>query len=135
MNLIGIIVISPLWGIISTRLFLQSWLAFIGIIIWIIGIIRGKVGRRTVFLGLGVSIGSVLLWSALLWLGYYVLSQVLHFGYTTAENVVYWIFAVIGLLWFGRQLLSKIKKTWRNANIAGSLEEDIWTRKLGKLAK
>jgi len=135
LNVLGVIVVSPLWGIISTTLFLQSWLAFIGIIIWIIGIIRGKVERKTAFLGLGMAVGLGVLWSGLLRLGYYLLSDVLSFGYTTAENVVYWIFAGITLIWSGLRLPAKVKKTWRNANVPGSIEEDIWRRKLGKIGK
>lgn len=135
MNIIGGIIVSLLWGTISAQLFLQSWLAFIGAIINIVGIVKGKVERKTTLLGLGVSFVTMLLFSGLLYLGDYLLTNVLSFGYTKIENIVYWVFVVIRLLFFIPQFPSKIRKSWRNANIAGSLEEDIWKRKLKKLDK
>jgi len=128
--LIGVIIISPIWGIVSTQLFLQSWLAFINAIIDIIGIVRGKVARKNNLLGLGVAILQVLLFSVLLSLGYYLLTKVFSFGYTRIENIIYWIFAVISLLYIIPQMPSKIKGAWRCANISGALEENIVKRKL-----
>ena len=128
-NLIGIIIVAPLWGMISTQLFLQSWLAFIGIIINIIGIFRGKVLRKTTFLGLGVALVQVILFSGLLYLGYYLVSDILFFGYTTTENIIYWIFAAIILIWMIPQIPSKIKRAWRCANVPGYIEERIWNRR------
>ncbi|MCK5589218.1 MAG: hypothetical protein KAI16_02825 [Candidatus Pacebacteria bacterium] len=130
MDVIGIIIISPLWGSISTQLFLQSWLSFIGLIINIIGIIRGKVERKNTFLGLSVSFAQMLLFFGLLCLGNYLLTSVFSFGYTKTENIIYWIFAVVNLLFMLPQFPAKIKKMWRNANVAGSLESDIMERKL-----
>ncbi len=131
--LIGVIVVSPVWGILSTQLFLQSWLAFINAVIYIIGVIRNKVARKNNLLGLGVAILQVLLFSGLLSLGYYLLGKVFSFGYTRIENIIYWIFAIISLLYMVPQMPSKIKKAWRSANVSGALEENIAKRKLEDL--
>jgi hypothetical protein len=131
MNLIGITIVSPFWGVISTQLFLQSWLAFIGAIMSIIGIIMGKVERQKTFMGLGVSVVQMLLFSGLLYGGQYLLADVWGFGFTKTENIVYWVFAGLSLLYMVPQFPAKIKKGWRNATIPGSLEEDIMKRKMG----
>lgn len=131
MDLIGIIIVSPVWGIISTLLFLQSWLAFINLIINLIGLLRGKVERKVNLWAIVVAIGSMLLFSGLLYLGNYLLSNILSFGYTTTENVAYWVFAGLTFLFSIMEFPSKIKKSWLNANIPGSIEEDIRDRRAG----
>lgn len=128
--LIGVIIVSPIWGMVSSQLFLQSWLAFINSGILIIGIVRGVVPRKDNLLGLGIATFQGILFSILLSLGHYLLTRILSFGYTKTENIVYWIFASISLLYMIPQISPKIRKTWRNANIPGSLEEDIIKRKL-----
>lgn len=128
--LIGVVIVSPAWGILSTQLFLQSWLAFINAIIISIGIIRGKVSRKNNLLGLGVATLQMILFFVLLILGDYLLTKAFSFGYTRIENIIYWIFAVITCLYMIPQMPSKIKKAWRFANVAVALEENIVKRKL-----
>jgi hypothetical protein len=125
---IGILIVSPFWGMISTQLFLQSWLSFINSIFCIIGLIRGKTSRKDTLLGLAASIIGIIIMSGLLRLGFYIL-DILPFGSTKTENTVYWIFAVFSLLYMIPQIPSKIRKGWRNVNVYGSLEEDILKRK------
>lgn len=122
---VGVIIVSPLWAMLSSQLFLQSWLAAIGVIFNLVGLVRGKVERSTTAVGVGMGVALVGLWGGLLAAGTWVLTRVLGFGYTTAENAVYWIFAVLSLLYFARQLPLRIKRTWRHANVAGALEEDM----------
>ena len=55
MNLIGNIIVSPLWGIISTQLFLQSWLALINFVINLVGIAKGRVERKVNLMGMGIA--------------------------------------------------------------------------------
>ncbi|HLF08052.1 MAG TPA: hypothetical protein VI789_01710 [Dehalococcoidia bacterium] len=130
MSLIGILVVAPLWGAMSTQLFLQAWLAVINVVSSVIGLARAKVPRKWVFLGLGVYAVQAIVFPVLLGLGYYLLSEKLSFGYTSAENIVYWIFALLSLLYMLPQLPRKVKKAWRNANVRGSLELDISSRRL-----
>lgn len=131
MNLIGVILVSPLWGAISTQLFLQSWLAFINFVINLIGLLKGNVEKKVNLIGLGAALTQVILFAVLLRGSQYLLTEVLGFGYTTYENVAYWIFAVLSILYMIPQLPAKIRKSWRNATVAGSLDEDIMKRKLG----
>jgi len=116
---------------ISTQFFLQSWLALINFAINVVGIFKGQVERKVNFIGMGVALVQMALFSALLRGGQYLLAEVLGFGYTTSENVVYWIFAVASILYMAPQFPAKIQKSWRNATMAGSLEADILKRKLG----
>ena len=132
MRWIGLLIVAPLWGMISTQLFLQAWLAFINGIISIVGFFAGRVDRKTTALGIGVGLGSAFLFYLLLRVGFWLLSDILHFGYSAAENTVYWIFAALSALYMLPQIPRRIKKPWRNAMIPGSLESDIFARKLSQ---
>lgn len=129
MNLIGIVIVAPIWGILSTRLFLQSWLALINTGIHVFGLVTGKVDRRLNFMGFGFSLALCLLWSGLLYLGQYLFSVVWGFGHTTPENVVYWALAIASLVFFVREFPSKIRKAWRAATVLGAIEQDILERR------
>jgi len=63
---IGVLIVAPLWGMVSTQLFLQAWLAFINGIICIVGFFAGRVGRKATALGIGVGLGMAIFFSLLL---------------------------------------------------------------------
>jgi hypothetical protein len=131
MKWIGILLVSPLWGALSTQLFIQAWLAVASFFISFLGLVKGAVPRETTALAMGVAIFSAILFSLLLYGGNWLLTEVLPFGQTEIENVVYWIFAGISALFILPQIPAKVRKSWRNAIIPGSLEVDIFKRKMG----
>ncbi|MHB8413290.1 MAG: hypothetical protein ACYDDI_15280 [Candidatus Acidiferrales bacterium] len=122
MKWLGILLISPVWGAVSTQLFLQGWLAFIGVFIGLIGFVKGSVPRKDTALLMGVAAFQVVLFSLLLTAGFWLLTDWLPFGRTGAENIVYWVFAGLSALYMLPQVPTKIRKSWRNALVAGSLE-------------
>jgi len=132
----GAAIVSPMWGIVSTQLFLQSWLAFINAVTNLIGTVRGKVGRKQCLLGAGVCLAQMLLYTGLLYLGGYLLTDVFSFGWTMVENAVYWVFwvfAVLAFLYMVRQFPLQVRRVWRFANVPGALEADILERRLREL--
>lgn len=132
MHWVGVIIVAPMWGIISTQLFLQIWLALINAIINFVGFIAGRVDRKKTGLGFAMGIGSGIIFSLLLHSGYWLLSDLLSFGYSNAENIVYWIFAAFTAIYFLFQIPGRLKKAWRNAMTPGSLEADIIARRVIK---
>ena len=133
--IVGVIFVSPMWGAISSQLLLQGWLAFVNLIIHLIGLAKGRVERRLNFIGIGVALTQMLLFSALLHGGHYLLTEVFSFGYSTAEYYTYWIFAVLSILYMLPQIPAKVRKSWRNATVVGSIEVDITMRKLESLRR
>lgn len=131
MKWIGILLVSPLWGGVSTQLFLQAWLAVVNFLVGLGDFIRGAVPRKDTALMMGVALSQILLFSILLDAGVWLLTKKLHFGYTKAENVVYWIAAAISALYMLPQVPRKIRKSWRNAMLPGSLDLDILKRNAG----
>jgi len=129
---IGMLLVSPLWGCASTQLFLQSWLALVNLLINVLGFVRGAVPRKQTAIAMGVAAASVALFSLLLRGGFWLLTDILPFGWSKAENVVYWIFAGFSALFMLLQIPSKVQKQWRNAMVPGSLESDIFMRKMDR---
>lgn len=131
MKWLGVLIVSPLWGAVSTQLFLQAWLAAINLVITFIGFLVGRVKRSNTALGMGVALVHGLIFSGLLHAGSWLLTDVLGVGWSRIENMVYWVFAVLSALYMLPQIPSRLRKVWRNAMVPGSLEEDIKKRKLG----
>ena len=129
MSILGVLVVAPLWGAISAQLFLQAWLALSNLIIHLIGFVKGEVERKVNLLGAGASLMQMALFSALLYGGQYLLTEVFGFRYSMAENGVYWLFVMLSLLYMLPE-----RKSWRNATVAGSLEADTRKRKMEALA-
>jgi len=118
---IGVIVIAPLWGMLSTQLFFQAWLSFINGIINIIGFFVGRVERKTTALGFVVCIGSFALFNGIFYAVFWLLSDILHFGYSPAENTVYWIFAALSSLYMLPQIPGRIRQSWQNSMVKSIL--------------
>jgi len=132
MHWIGIIIVAPIWGMVSTQLFLQIWLALINAVISLAGLIAGRVNRKKTGIGFAMGIGSSIIFSLLLHSGYWLLSDFLNFGYSNAENVIYWIFAAFTAIYLFFQIPGRLKKTWRNAMTPGTLEKEIIARRINK---
>lgn len=134
MSILGVLVVAPLWGAISAQLFLQAWLALSNLIIHLIGFVKGEVERKVNLLGAGASLMQMALFSALLYGGQYLLTEVFGFRYSMAENGVYWLFVMLSLLYMLPEIPATVRKSWRNATVAGSLEADTRKRKMEALA-
>lgn len=130
MRWVGIILVAPLWGILSAQLFLQSWLAVANMFIALAGFVGGAVRRKTTAMMMGVAVAQVVLFSLLLGGGFWLLTEVLPFGRTRLENGIYWAFAACSALFMLLQVPSKVRKSWRDAMVPGALEGDIISRKL-----
>ena len=131
MEWLGILIVSPLWGAISAQLFIQAWLAVANFLIALVGFVRGKVSRETTALGMGAAVTGVIVFSLLLVGGFWFLTGVLPFGRSRVENIVYWVVAGLSSLYMLAQIPAKIRKSWRNAMVPGTLETDIYKRQRG----
>lgn len=124
MEWLGILLISPLWGYFSTRCFIQAWLGIAQFFIHLVGFVKGVVPRKDNVLYMGVSISIIVLFSFLLLGGFWLLTDVLPFGQTRTENLVYWVSAGISFLFFMQQIPTKIRGFWRYATIPNSVRLD-----------
>ena len=97
MELLGIILISPLWGILSPRLFLQSWLSFLAILATLIFLFQARSQYKAFFLLFCRHFTDMLFNFILLMAGFYILYYHLPFGASGAEALLYWIFSSIQL--------------------------------------
>ena len=130
---IGILLVSPLWGGTSTQLFIQAWLFTANVFISLAGFVKGAVSRKTTALMMGVALAGAILHSLLLFAGFWVLTELLPFGQTQTENIVYWIFAALFAPLMLAQIPAKLRKSWRNAMTPGSFETDILKRKFDSI--
>lgn len=97
MELLGIFIISPLWGVLSPRLFLRGWLSFLGILATIIFLFQARAHYRAFFLMFCTHITDMLFTFTLLIAGFYILYFYMPFGNNDAEVLVYWFFSTVQL--------------------------------------
>jgi hypothetical protein len=131
MEWLGMLLISPVWGYLSTRCFIQASLGVAQLFIHLVGFFRGVVLRNDNALYMGIALFNVLFFSLLLVGGFWLLTVILPFGQTQIEIAVYWISAGISFLFFSRQVPAKIRGTWRYATIPNALWVDSMKQKLG----
>lgn len=127
---LGVLVVSPLWGTLATRIVLQAWLALAQATIHAIGFVAGRVERKKNAVGMGFGALLCIFWSVLFAVGNWLLSDILHFGYYRAESIVLWIFVGLNFLYMIPQVPGRLVQSWRSAMIPGEWEEDIRRMKL-----
>jgi hypothetical protein len=131
LNLVGALLVSILWGVISTHLVMQALLVVVGIVFALIGLAAGRMRKADSFLMLGVGLVSIALFLGLLYAGHWARANWFSFGVANVEAPAYWLAAAASAFGSLPQLPPKLRKSWRNSTIPGSLEEDTRTRRLG----
>jgi hypothetical protein len=127
---LGVLVVSPIWAMLSTHLFLQGALACINFGIATIGLCRRAVALQVSLMAIIVTLLRATLSFALLAAGSYVLAGLVSLGQTRAEKNVYLAFCAFTVIYLAPQFIPVIKKQWRNCTIPGSLEFDIADRRI-----
>jgi hypothetical protein len=122
--LVGLLLVSPVWALVSTRLFMETWFSLYAAVVSAVGLVRGTADRRVslrgVFLYLATMAASVLL----LWLGQYLLADVMGFGFTISETIVYWTCAFLAAWYYTSGMLIKGRSIWKDATMPEALKED-----------
>lgn len=94
MNLFYLL-ISLVWGQLSTHLFFKGWIAFLGLVYCIIGLARKRRWAGAILDIAFTRITTMGLHTAVLVTGFYLLYYYFRIGQTTAEILVYLISATV----------------------------------------
>lgn len=97
MELLGVFLVSPLWGILSPRLFLKGWLSFLGVLASLIFLFQATSRYKDLFALFFRHITIVLFCFAVLTVGFYIFYFYLPFGTSNTEVLVYWAFSTAQL--------------------------------------
>jgi hypothetical protein len=124
MQSFGIIVVGPLWGLLSAQLFFQTGEEFIKGVIYLMGFLRHKVKGRTMLIRMITAFVTSIVCAILLVGGFWLICVRYPDLRTPAQNVLYLAFALLGTVYVVSQMPHKLKKAWRHANIPGAMEED-----------
>ena len=103
------------WGIGSTQLFLEGWLATANLYIAIVGFATGRMSAARAF---AVALAAVLagaLCSVFLSGGFWLLLEVMRLGRTPPEKIVYWVFVALSATFMLPRLPAKLQRSWRAA--------------------
>ncbi len=116
MQVLGLLIVAPLWGLLSPKLFVKSWIGFLGVLACCIGLKRGKVTLRSFAYHLLNNITEMVFGAALLVTGFYLLYFFMPFGRTGSEVLVYWIFSTVQLFFVIPTLSARIETIWAQTN-------------------
>ena len=95
MYYLSLLLISPLWGYLSPRLFFNGWISFLGIIAAIFGLFRRKLSFSDFAATVFTLITRSLFYFILLAAGFYFLYFLHPLGQTNSEVLVFAIAATI----------------------------------------
>jgi hypothetical protein len=124
MESFGIIVVGPLWGLISAQLFFQTGEEFIKAWIYLMGFLRHKVSSKKLLPRIVISLTTSVLCAILLVFGFWLICIRYPSLRTPAQNVLYLAFAILSAAYIVSQMPAKIRKAWRHANVPGAIEDD-----------
>lgn len=114
-NLIGPFVVAPVWGFLSTELFLQGWLAYADMFIAVASLVRGRAtGSQAAEAAFGAFVTGVV-YTVCLRGGFSLLVEDMGFGRTGLEKILYCVFVVLSAAYLVPRLPSKIRNAWRTA--------------------
>lgn len=116
MTWVGLFLIAPMWGPVSTIMFYHGWLSFLGILACMVGLAGSGVSRRVVIAHLFNHVTRVLFFGLVLVVGFMLLFKVLPFGRTQGEMIVYWVTATITLVAIIPRISNKIDQIWKQVN-------------------
>lgn len=124
MESFGIIVVGPLWGLISTQLFFQTGEEFIKGCIYLMGLFKGKVSSKKLLVRMVAAFVTSIGCAILLVFGFWLICVRYPHLRTPAQNVLYLAFALFGTVYVVSQMSTKIRKAWRHATQPGAIEDD-----------
>ncbi len=121
---IGPVIVAPCWGLLSALLILQGWLATANFFIAIVAWLRGRKSGEHTFGAVIEAVVTGLVCSLLLRGGFWLLVEVLAFGRTLLEQVLYLIFMPISAAFLLRRFPAQVQQSWRRAMSPDSVKEN-----------
>lgn len=131
--MLGLLILCPLWGLLSGLLFVQTLLSVANMTVSILGFLRRENDRKDNALAMAAYLGSALAFGALLVLGTWLLRDVAHALASSSQRVVYWVAAIASALYALWELPTKLRKTMEFAFQPGALSKHLAQEKLNQL--
>jgi hypothetical protein len=122
-EVVGIFIVSPLWGILSPYLFLRGWLSFLGILATLVFLFKAETQYRVFFLLFCTHITDMLFTFTLLITGFYILFFHLPFGKNDAEVLMYWFFSTVQMAFMLPKVSTRIDQLLEGAKAISSSTE------------
>jgi hypothetical protein len=128
---LGLLIVAPVWAMLSAQLLLMGILAFANFVIAIVGLCKKAVSLRVAAAALTAASLSAILYFSLLIAGFYFLTHTTSFGRTFSEKIVYGVVVLFSVIYMAPEFIYKTRKQWRSCMIPGALELDIARRRWG----
>lgn len=123
-NVFAIAMAAPIWGVVSTVLLAMSWTMILCAAIHVIGLIGGKVPRRTNLLGLLILLLGAALCDLLQWGGDWLVFDVTGLIGSSTAAAVFVGARILTLIIAIVPLLKLVKMTWGRAFVVGAFERE-----------
>jgi len=121
---LNVLVIAPIWGMLSVQLFLQGLIGLLNFPVAVVAVVRKTLPPEMSIAAASGSVGMAVIYFGLLSLGIYVMNTKTSFGATISETIVFWVFAIFALWFMAGQVIGKIMTNWRHCTIPGAWLKD-----------
>jgi hypothetical protein len=126
---LNILIVSPLWGMLSAQFFIQICLSLVLFVFAVIGLVKGTVPRGNNLAAMAASFSGVAVFTLLFVVGSWIVGY-LQLAPSSAATIVYWVFVAFSATYIFNQLPAKLKNGWRDAT-----QEDAILRRAFENAK
>jgi hypothetical protein len=126
-----LLLLSPLWAAVATRLAVQVAVSSTAFVIFLIGLLRGIVSRKNNIMGLVMMIIQIGISVAIFWLSKWFFKSLLSVGDTTGQRIVFWIVAILICFAYLPEVIQKTRRNWNFAHIPGAVENYTLDWKVG----
>ena len=124
MEILGVLLISPFWGVASPRLFMRGWLNFLGTIALAIAFVKSRISFAAFSKGLFHFLTELAFSFILLLAGFFLLYSYFSFGRSNPEVIVYWIFSTVQMVFLISTVSERIDRILNKVTLMGSKSSD-----------
>jgi len=111
------ILVLPGWGLFSAQLLAQAWFSWLGVLIYLAGIIAGPGSRKQNGTQLAACVAKLVVFAVLLGVGDIIIRGVLNLGNSMLERLAYWTVAGVAFVVFMVRGRHQIKEMWSRAMV------------------
>ena len=124
METLGVLLISPFWGVASPRLFMRGWLNFLGTIALAIAFVKSRITFVSFSRGLFHFLTELIFSFVLLLAGFFLLYSYFSFGRSNPEVIVYWIFSTVQMIFLITTVSERLDRILAKVTLMGSKSPD-----------
>jgi hypothetical protein len=120
----NVLVIAPVWGMLSVQLVLQGMIGLINFLVALVASFRRILPIEMMLATLFAPVLMMLIYFGIFVGGKYIVDNFTSLGLTRSGIIVFWVFAVFAVWFMAGQTVNKIKTNWQHCMVPDAMFND-----------